>query len=126
MLRPKKNKDKTSKKITKESIEKAKGIFSYLKPYRGIFFIGWIFLVLSSSIGLLFPYLMGQLLGKSGQATDMASSVKLISIENINSVAFALLLVFIGQSIFSFFRVVIFTNVTENAMRDIRRDAFSK
>jgi len=126
MLRPKKNKDKSEKKLSKESIEKAKGIFSYLKPYSGIFFVGWIFLVLSSSIGLLFPYLMGQLLGKSGEATDMASSVQLISLDNINSVAFALLLVFIGQSIFSFFRVVIFTNVTENAMRDIRRDAFSK
>jgi len=126
MLRPKKNKDKTEKKLSKESIEKAKGIFSYLKPYTGVFFIGWIFLLLSSSIGLLFPYLMGQLLGKSGQTTDMASSVQLISLDNINSVALALLLVFIGQSIFSFFRVVIFTNVTENTMRDIRRDAFSK
>jgi ABC-type multidrug transport system fused ATPase/permease subunit len=126
MLRPKKNKDKSEKRLTKESIKKAKGIFSYLKPYKGIFFIGWIFLILSSSIGLLFPYLMGQLLGKSGQPADMASSVNLISLENINSVAFALLLVFIGQSVFSFFRVVIFTNVTENAMRDIRRDAFSK
>ncbi|MFA7274708.1 MAG: ABC transporter transmembrane domain-containing protein [Crocinitomicaceae bacterium] len=126
MLRPKKNKDKDNKKISKESIAKAKGIFSYLKPYRGIFLIGWIFLILSSSIGLLFPYLMGQLLGKSGQSTDMASSIKLISLDNINSVALMLLFVFIGQSVFSFFRVIIFTNVTENAMRDIRRDAFSK
>jgi ABC-type multidrug transport system fused ATPase/permease subunit len=126
MLRPKKNKEKVKQKLTKESIEKAKGIFSYLKPYSGIFFIGWIFLVLSSSIGLLFPYLMGQLLGKSGESTDMASSVKMINLDNINSVALALLFVFIGQSIFSFFRVVIFTNVTENAMRDIRKDAFSK
>jgi ABC-type multidrug transport system fused ATPase/permease subunit len=126
MLRPKKNKDKDNKKISKESIAKAKGIFSYLKPYRGIFLIGWIFLILSSSIGLLFPYLMGQLLGKSGQSNDMASSIKLISLDNINSVALMLLFVFIGQSVFSFFRVIIFTNVTENAMRDIRRDAFSK
>lgn len=126
MLRPKKDKDKKAKPLTKESIQKAKGIFSYLKPYRVPFFFGWIFLVLSSSAGLVFPYLMGQLLGKSGQATDMSSAVKMISLDNINSVALALLFLFIGQSVFSFFRVVIFTNVTENALRDLRKDAFSK
>lgn len=126
MLRPKKNKEKSREKLSKESIDKAKGIFSYLKPYRGIFIIGWIFLILSSSAGLLFPYLMGQLLGKSGEVSDMSSAVKLISLDNINSVALALLFLFIAQSIFSFFRVVIFTNVTENAMRDMRKDAFSK
>ncbi len=126
MLRPKKNKEKTKTKLSKESIQKAKGIFSYLKPYKGIFTVGWMFLVLSSSAGLLFPYLMGQLLGKSGEVTDMSSAVKLISLDNINSVALALLFLFVAQSIFSFFRVVIFTNVTENAMRDMRRDAFSK
>ncbi len=126
MLRPKKNKEKTKEKLSKESIAKAKGIFSYLKPYRGIFIIGWIFLLLSSSAGLLFPYLMGQLLGKSGEVTDMSSAVKLISLDNINSVALALLFLFVAQSVFSFFRVVIFTNVTENAMRDMRHDAFSK
>lgn len=126
MLRPKKNSEKTKQKLSKESIQKAKGIFSYLKPYRGIFIIGWLFLILSSSAGLLFPYLMGQLLGKSGEVTDMSSAVKLISLDNINSVALMLLLLFIAQSVFSFFRVVIFTNVTENAMRDMRKDAFSK
>lgn len=30
------------------------------------------------------------------------------------------------MSVFSFFRVVLFTNVTENTLRDIRNDAFSK
>jgi ABC-type multidrug transport system fused ATPase/permease subunit len=37
-----------------------------------------------------------------------------------------LLILFILQSIFSFFRIVLFTKVTENTMRDIRKDAFSK
>jgi ABC-type multidrug transport system fused ATPase/permease subunit len=126
MLRPKGNKDKASKKISKESIEKAKGIFTYLKPYRFAFFIGWIFLVLSSSVGLLFPYLMGQLLGKSGEKVGMEDGVSLLSLDNINSVAFALLILFVFQSVFSFFRVILFTNVTENALRDLRNDAFNR
>jgi ABC-type multidrug transport system fused ATPase/permease subunit len=126
MLRP--NKDKTKKpKLTKESIKKAKGIFTYLRPYRFTFMIGWVFLVLSSSVGLLFPYLMGELLGSPNKSvSNNGDAISLLSLDNINSIALALFLLFATQSIFSFFRVVIFTNVTENALRDLRNDAFSK
>ncbi|MFN5147929.1 MAG: ABC transporter ATP-binding protein [Flavobacteriia bacterium] len=127
MLRP--NKDKKQKvKLTKETIQKAKGIFTYLKPYKGTFFIGWIFLILSTSVGLIFPFMMGQLLGSgSGNTpTGMADSVKLINLDNINNVAILLFILFGLQSLFSYFRVVIFTNVTENALRDIRKAAFGK
>lgn len=128
MLRPKRDKDKAKQRISKDSIAKAKGIFTYLKPYSFTFGIGWIFLVLSSSAGLLFPYLMGQLLGKSGESspTSMKESIELLSLENINSVALTLLVLFILQSVFSFFRVVLFTNVTENALRDLRNAAFER
>jgi ABC-type multidrug transport system fused ATPase/permease subunit len=124
----KRNKDDSKKiKLTKESIDKAKGIFVYLKPYRGVFLIGWLFLILSTSTGLIFPYMMGQLLGgNSSQSNSMADSVQLINLNNINTVAIALFILFAAQSIFSYFRVVIFTNVTENALRDIRKAAFSK
>jgi hypothetical protein len=59
MLRPKKDKEPKIK-LSKESIAKAKGIFTYLKPYRFIFSIGWFFLLLSSSAMILFPYLIWQ------------------------------------------------------------------
>ena len=126
MLRPKKDKSKKVK-LTKEEIQKAKKIFSYLKPYRFVFGIGWVFLVLSSSIGLLFPLLMGQLLGADGtQQSSMQGVLNLISADNITTFAVALFVMFIIQSIFSFFRIVIFTNVTENALQDIRKDAFKR
>lgn len=126
MFGPKKNKEKRIK-LSKDSIQKAKRIFSYIRPYRPAFIIGWIFLFLSSSIGLLFPLLMGQLLGaNSEQSSSMSEALKLISVDNVNSVAFALFIMFGLQSLFSFFRVVIFTNVTEKTLRDIRQDAFSR
>jgi len=56
----------------------------------------------------------------------MADSVKLINLDNINNVAILLFILFGLQSLFSYFRVVIFTNVTENALRDIRKAAFGK
>jgi ABC-type multidrug transport system fused ATPase/permease subunit len=127
MLRPKK--DKTARvKLTKDSIRKARGIFEFLKPYRGIFLIGWIFLILSTSVGLVFPFMMGQLLGSgsASQPASMEESVQLINLQNINDVALALFMLFIAQAVFSYFRVVIFTNVTENTLRDIRKAAFSR
>ncbi len=125
MLRPKKE-QKEKVKITKSSIKKAKGIFAYLKPYAGIYFIGWIFLVLSTSAGLVFPYLMGKLLGAGASTTNVSDAIGLIDMSNINSVAIALFVLFGFQSLFSFVRVVLFNNVTENALRDLRNDAFSK
>jgi ABC-type multidrug transport system fused ATPase/permease subunit len=125
MLRPKKE-QKEKVKITKSSIKKAKGIFTYLKPYAGIYFIGWIFLVLSTSAGLVFPYLMGKLLGAGAETSNMSEAIGLIDMSNINNVAIALFVLFGFQSLFSFVRVVLFNNVTENALRDLRNDAFSK
>lgn len=121
-----KRKDKDKKPISAESIRKAKGLFKYLKPYGFLFGMGWICLLLSSSAGLLFPYLMGQLLGHDGGSMDMQQGIQLLSLENINSVALALLFLFILQSVFSFLRVVTFTQVTENALRDLRVDAFER
>jgi len=125
MLRPKKE-QKEKVKITKSSIKKAKGIFTYLKPYAGIYFIGWIFLVLSTSAGLVFPYLMGKLLGAGAATSNLSEAIGLIDMSNINNVAIALFVLFGFQSLFSFIRVVLFNNVTENALRDLRNDAFSK
>jgi ABC-type multidrug transport system fused ATPase/permease subunit len=129
MLKPK-NKKKDRIKLSKESVQKAKKIFSYLKPYRAYFILGWVFLLLSSSAGLFFPYLLGQLLGSDLPSETASPSNKELmeglDLTNINSVALLLIGLLIVQSVASFFRVVIFTKVTENTMRDIRKDAFDK
>ncbi len=103
------------------------GIYSYLKPYWLQYSFGWIFLVLSSGIGLMFPYLLGKLLGTTGNGTSSTTeSIKLLNLDNINSVALSLFAIFGLQAIFSFIRVITFTNVTENALRDIRNQAFER
>ncbi len=128
MLRP--NKDKKEKiKLSKDSYAKARRIFSYIGPYKGTFIIGWIFLVFSSSVGLLFPYLMGQLLGSPANMADLSSpeqSSSLLQLDSINSIAFALFVLFLLQSVFSYFRIILFTRVTENTLRDLRYVAFNR
>ena len=113
-------------KLTKKSILKLRGIFHYLKPYGFMYFIGWVFLVLSTSAGLVFPYLMGKLLGTTANPTSSAVSTDFLNLGNVTNVALALFVLFGIQALFSFFRVVIFNNVTENSLRDLRNDAFSK
>lgn len=126
MFGPKKEKTKRVK-LSKDSVRKARRIFAYIKPYRGIFILGWIFLLLSSVLGLAFPILMGQLLGGTSEPTAQMGSVwEKVNITNVNSVALALFIVFGIQALTGFFRILIFTHVTENALRDIRKDAFSR
>lgn len=124
-MRPKKTKE-PKVKLTKDSWRKAARFLKYLKPYAGTYFIGWIFLVLSTSAGLVFPYLMGKLLGSSSATSNPAQAIRLIDLSNVNQIAFALFILFFFQSVFSFVRVVLFNNVTENALRDMRNDAFER
>jgi ABC-type multidrug transport system fused ATPase/permease subunit len=126
MFGPRKQKEKRVK-LTKEGIEKAKGIFAYLKPYMGIYLIGWVFLILGSILGLGFPVLMGQLLGSGSEsASTMQGVLEKVSLDDINALAVGLFILFGFQALLGFLRIVIFTNVTENTLRDIRRDAFKR
>ena len=124
-MRPKKNKE-VKVKLTKDSWRKAARFLKYLKPYAGTYFIGWIFLVLSTSAGLVFPYLMGKLLGSSNATSQPEQAIRLLDLSNVNQIALALFILFFFQSVFSFVRVVLFNNVTENALRDMRNEAFEK
>jgi len=99
----------------------------FIRPYLGWYLIGWVFLILSSSAGLIFPYLMGKLLGSTtNMPTSSSESIGLLTMDNATDVAFALFLLFAFQALFSFVRVVIFNNVTENTLRDLRNNAFKK
>ncbi len=112
--------------IKKAKISNFLTIFKYMRPYMGVYLIGWVFLVLSSLAGLFFPYLLGKLLGSSSASLSNQESFSLLSVETINDITIALFILFAFQAIFSFFRIVLFTNVTENALRDIRNFAFKR
>lgn len=97
-------------KITATSLKKAKIIFKYAGKNRWKFFVGLIFLLLTSVTALAFPKFMGMLVDcvnkKDG---DLA-----------NKIALGLMLVLVLQSIFSFFRLSLFVNFTENTLANVR------
>jgi ABC-type multidrug transport system fused ATPase/permease subunit len=112
----KKNKDEKKVKLKKENWKNGLRIYRYLLPYKWSFFTGILFLFLSSLASLLFPKFMGQLLQ---QATDSNGDFS-----NINDIALILLGLFALQSVFSYFRVVLFINVTEKSLADLRKSFF--
>ncbi|MFM7595384.1 MAG: ABC transporter ATP-binding protein [Flavobacteriales bacterium] len=118
------SKQTNTKKIS--ASKKLRFLLSYLKPYLFSYSIGWIFLVLSTLAGLVFPYLMGGLLGADSGGSSVDTIGQVLSKNSVNGIAFALFILFGIQSLFSFFRVVLFNNVTENALRDLRNDAFER
>jgi ABC-type bacteriocin/lantibiotic exporter with double-glycine peptidase domain len=69
---------------------------------------------------------MGGLLGADTQGGTMDSIAALLATSTVNAIAIALFALFGTQAIFSFLRVVLFNNVTENALRDLRNDAFGR
>jgi ABC-type multidrug transport system fused ATPase/permease subunit len=106
-------------RLTKDAIRSGLAIFRYVLPYKGVFFLGLIFLVLSSVTVLAFPFVTGKLVDSAmGNVSDMFSSR--------NKVAFFLGGILLLQSIFSFFRVVLFARVNERALADLRRDLYNK
>lgn len=85
------------RKLNKQNLSKLGGIFQFLMPYKGAFFLGLIFLVFSSLTLLTFPFVAGKLID-TAQGTDWIVS-------DINSIALILVGILAVQSIFSFFRV---------------------
>jgi ATP-binding cassette subfamily B protein len=104
------------KKISWEGLKIALDVLRYILPYRGKFIGGMIFLVLSTSTSLVFPKLIGNII----EVIEGKSTL------TINQVTLLLFGVLILQAIFSFFRIYLFTKVSERSMLDIRRDVFSK
>lgn len=120
--------EKKKKKITKKGLKDASTFLKFIGPYKWTWTIGWIFLVLSSTTAMMFPFLMGKLLGaETNESVNLQNGSGLIqSLDNINAVVLLLFIVFAVQAIFSFFRIVLFTRVTESALRDLRLAAFRK
>ena len=111
-------------KISKENWKRSVRIFKYLKPYRALYILGLTCLFISTGTSLLFPNFLGDLLGADSSQKHVDFS--LLDSNNINALFIILMVIFAIQALFGFFRIYIFGIVSESAIRDIRKDAFSK
>jgi ABC-type multidrug transport system fused ATPase/permease subunit len=132
------------KKVSKEGFNKALNIFRFTLPYKGTFFIGFIFLVLSQITSMSIPLLMGQMVGAIvspqkpvnqalanipnngiGQKIQSMLSPQAVNL-TLNDVTILFVVLLILQAAFSFFRVYTFTRVSEQSMRDLRKALYTK
>lgn len=97
-------------KLNSNSLQKAIRIFKYAKNHKWKFFLGLVFLLLTSATALAFPKLMGMLV-------DCVTNKDL---SRANEIAVALLVILMLQAVFSFFRISLFVNFTENSLSNIR------
>jgi|TARA_B110000914_G_scaffold114449_1_gene100066 ABC-type multidrug transport system fused ATPase/permease subunit len=105
-----KGKKPKRKPLSVKDLKKLNKIFAYLRPQRKLWALGFLFLLITMVTSLLFPKLLGGLMGStpSNLRDNMLQMMGLLVI----------------QSIASFFRVVIFVMVTERALAAIREDLY--
>lgn len=122
--------------MTKENMKQALVLFTYLKPYRNKFILGLVFIALSAFTTSLFPLFLGKMIDAAAPGTDipgmgaMAETAGGFSLKNVQwSLNFTLMLIFIQlglQTIFSYMRVYLLTEVGEKSLADMRRDVYTK
>ncbi len=91
-------------------------LYRFLKPYRGKFALGMLFLLVSSGTSLMFPKFLGRMvdLGNQGRMIDEISRTGLI-----------LLGILVVQALFSYMRTRIFVSVTERTLASIRQHVYN-
>ena len=114
MARFKEN-DLPKSKITASSLQKATVIFQYAENHRWKFYVGLIFLLFTGGTALAFPKLMGMLI----------DCVKNKNNAQANMIAGGLVIILFLQSIFSYFRLYLFVNFTENTLANLRVALYS-
>ncbi len=125
-------------KINKENVREALALFAYLKPYRGKFILSLVFIALSALSTMVFPFLLGKMIDAAapGAAASMPQSPlnpgAMVGF-NLKTVQWSLntilLLIFIQlsvQTVFSFMRIYLLTEVGEKSLANIRTDLYGK
>lgn len=129
-------------KINRETLKRSARLFSYMGKHKWKFFLGLVFLFLTASVALIFPRLLGELMGiigggKSNMPTmgllnntntdiHLSDDTKVKLMQAANSVGISLLVLFSLQAVFSFFRVYMFAQATENMLAKLRQVSYER
>ena len=97
------------------SLNKALLIFKYAGDHKWKFYVGLVFLLFTGATALAFPKLMGMLI----------DCVKNKNNTQANTIALGLVGILTFQALFSFFRLSLFVNFTENTLANLRLALYS-
>lgn len=105
-----------TRSINRDGFRKTLKIFRYTLPYRKIFALGFLFLILATGTSLVFPKAVGEIV-------EVLQGSSRYTLNQIIGFLFGILVL---QAVFSFFRIFLFTRVSERAMADVRKDLYSR
>ncbi len=107
------------RRLSVREIREAFAIFRYLRPYRWAMFLGLVLLFLGSVTFMVVMSIPGQILNA---VTDKPTTLGL----GLNQLFVVLMVLLAVQSVMSYFRVVLFSLVSERGIADLRRDLYGK
>lgn len=102
-------------KINATTLKKSLRVFNYVAEHKWKLYVGLVFLILTSGTALLFPWLLGNLI----------KSVEVKNFDKINEIGLLLIIVLVLQSVFSYYRIYLFVNYTENTLASLRQAIYS-
>ncbi len=102
-------------KLTKTSLKKSLRLFQYIGTHKWKMYLGLVFLLLTGGTALLFPMMLGKLI----------KTVEVADYNAINSIGIYLIIVLVFQSVFSYFRIYLFVNYTENTLAALRQAIYA-
>jgi ABC-type multidrug transport system fused ATPase/permease subunit len=111
-------------KLSIQNLKRSLRLFSFVGKHKWKFFLGLFFLGGTVFTALVFPKLIGNLMGLVGNSGE--NITKDFKLETAYDIGIKLLVLFAFQAIFSFFRVVTFTSFTEHMLASIRKAAYEK
>lgn len=108
--------DIPKKKITLAGLRSAFKLFRFIWPFRVQYALGMLFLLMGSGANLVFPKLLGDLVSSGNRGA---------AVSQINELIIILGALLIAQAVFSYFRTVLFVNVTEKTLAALRQFTFN-
>ncbi len=105
-------------RLSKEKLREALYIFRYIRPYRWHLLVGMVLLFASSLVFMAFPYLAGLMV-------DVAQG-KVDGSMDLEQVGWILLGVLLLQGAISYFRVMLFAQVSEKGIAAVRKALYEK
>ncbi len=101
-------------KLNKEALKKSLRLYRYIGPHKWKLYLGMFFLLLTGGTALIFPLMLGSLV----------KTVELQDFSKINEIGIFLIIVLSAQSVFSYFRIYLFVNYTENTLASLRQEVY--
>jgi subfamily B ATP-binding cassette protein MsbA len=107
--------DENQGPFVRPSVNELRRLFAYLRPYRGRMVVAIISLVFGSALGLVFPWIIQNLVDVVLSRGDL---------DQLNRITLLLLATFLIRSVFTYFQVYALSFVGERIVTDLRKQVY--